>query len=62
MHTVQNLPPKLRHIYAPRAKSSPKSQARFYPPGKSLPQISGTFMPPGQNLPPNLRQTFAPHA
>ena len=39
MHTVQKSPPKLRHVYAPRAKSSPKTEARLCTPCKIFPQI-----------------------
>ena len=69
MLSVQNLPPKLRHVstprakhspksearLCPRAKHSPKSEARLCPPCKSLPQNWGTFLPPVQNIPPKLR-------
>ena len=37
MHTVQKSAPKLRHVYAPRAKVSPKSEACLCTPCKSLP-------------------------
>ena len=38
MHTVQNLPPKLGDVYAHRAKSSPKTEARLCTPCKIFPQ------------------------
>ena len=59
MHTVQKSAPNLRHVYAPRAKSSPKSEACLCTPCIIIPQIRGIFLHPMQNLPPNLRHIFA---
>ena len=41
MHTVQNLPPKLRHVFAPHAKSSPKTEACFCTVCINVSQFSG---------------------
>jgi len=62
MHPMQKSAPKLRHVYATPAKSSPRSEARLCTPCKSLPQIWGTFMHPMHNSPPKLRHVYAPHA
>ena len=62
MHTVQKSAPKLRHVYAHRAESSPKTQARLCTPRKIFTQNLGTFMHIVQNLPPNLRHIYAPRA
>ena len=62
MHPGQNLPPKLRHIDAPRAEVCPESEAHLCTPGRSMTWIWGTSMHPGQKYALNLRRVYAPWA
>jgi len=43
MHPMQKSPPNLGHVYAPRAKPSPESEARFCTPCIFFHQIQGTL-------------------
>ena len=44
MHPMQKSALNLGHVYAPRAKSSPNSEARFCHPCISLSQFLGWFL------------------
>ena len=60
MHTGQKYALNLGHVYAPRAKVCPESEARFCTPGRNMPRIWGTFLHPVHKYEPDLGQGFTP--